>query len=161
MICSLLTYLSWDTYKQHQQHLATITSNPTAPEGWYHIVSIKKDGKQVPALTLDEFRWKTFSLRSGYVGLRAVDGSVSRFTAEGDPIQGAVALYPVDDKMKQIKGAASIGSLRLSVTDGGQASLTGVFKGHDIEAAMQRENPADFPLMSRGFHWISESPYFR
>ena len=161
LICSLLTYLSWDTYKAYQQHLATIESNPTPPEGWYRIVSIKKDGKDVPALTPDEFRWKTFSLRGSYVGLRSIDGSMRRFRADGDLLQGPVALYPVDEKKERIKGAASIGSLRLSVTDGGQASLKGVFNGHEVEAAMQSENPADLPLMSRGFRWISESPHVR
>jgi uncharacterized membrane protein YphA (DoxX/SURF4 family) len=161
VICALLTYLSWDAYKTHRKHLATILSNPTAPEGWYRIVSIRKDGKEVPALTLNEFRWKTFSLRGSLIGLRAVDGSLHRFKAEGDPIQGPVDLYPVNDKYERIMDSPSVGSLRLNVAEHGQASVKGIFEGHDFEAAMQRENPADFPLMSRGFHWISESPYFR
>jgi hypothetical protein len=161
LICTLLTYLSWDTYGAYKQHLGKILSNPEAPEGWYHIVSIKKDGKEVPALTLDECRWKTFFLRSGYVGLRGVDGSLRRFKAEGDPALSEVTLYPVDHKNERLPGAPTVGSLKLSVTQDGLASLKGVLNEHQIEADMRRENPVDFPLMSRGFHWISESPYIR
>lgn len=161
LICSLLIYLSWDTYKTYRQNLAARSDNPTAPEGWYRIVSIKKDDATVPRLTLDEFRWRTFSLRGGYVGLRMIDGSLHRFKAEGDPIQGPITLYPVDDKNQPIKDAATIGSIWLSVNEDGQAILSGVFNGHPIEAVMERENPVDFPLMNRGFRWVNESPYFR
>jgi hypothetical protein len=45
--------------------------------------------------------------------------------------------------------------------DGTTGSLTGTFGGHTVEATLQRRNPADFPLMSRGFRWIIEEPYFR
>jgi hypothetical protein len=45
--------------------------------------------------------------------------------------------------------------------DGTAGTLTGVFDGHTVDAAVRRRNPADFPLMSRPFRWIIEEPYFR
>lgn len=162
LIGSLLIYLAWDTHQTYKQHLAARSDFPKPPEGWYRVVSIRKDNNEVPPLTPDDFRWRTFSLRDGYVGLRSVDGTLNRFKAEGDPNQGPVVLYPVDEKRELIKDAPAAGSLELSFADGGgQAHIKGTFHGHDVEAVLQRENPADFPLMSRGFRWISESPYFR
>ncbi len=161
LICTLLVYLALDARRAYTQQAAARMGDPRAPEGWYRIVSMKRDGGEPRALTLDEGSWKTFSLLKGVVGLRAADGTVHRFKAEGDPTQGPVTLYPVNDKNEPVPGAAAAGTLTLSVSDGGEASLRGVFNGHEIEATMLSRNPADFPLMSRGFRWVSEAPYFR
>jgi hypothetical protein len=68
---------------------------------------------------------------------------------------------PVGGKKEPIKGAAPVGWLSLTVTEGRKAKVKGVIGGHAIEAELQRENPADFPLMSHGFRWISVEPCFR
>jgi len=94
------------------------------------------------------------------LGVRTENGSLRRFAVEGDPVQGPISLFPVDDKMKRIEGAASLGSLQLSFADPRHARLTGKFNGRHVEAELERQNASDMPLMSRGFHWISEAPYF-
>src|SRR5262249_36806964 len=157
----LLIYLSWDTYSAYKRQSAAREVPPMPPDGWYRVASIKKDGKPVPALPLDDCRWRTFYLRGNFVSLRSVDGTASRFIVDGDPLKGPVALYPADENRRPIKGASASGSLNLTVTDGPEACLRGVINGHAFEAALLGENPGDFPLMSRGFHWISEAPYFR
>src|SRR5262249_45375703 len=91
---------------------------------------------------------------------RTEDGSSRRFAVEGDPVQGSISLFPVDDKTKRIEGAVAAGALQLTFSDPRHAHLTGVFDGHRVEAELQRQNATDMPLMSRGFHWISEDPYF-
>jgi hypothetical protein len=161
LLGSLLTYLSWDTHAAYVRHEAMVDRDPVVPEGWYRVVSIKKDGKKLPPLTVDQLRWRTFSLRGDYVGFRSLDGSSQQFWAEGDPMQGWLVLYPIDNKRQRIQGAAPVGSLKLAMNGEAEASLTGTFKGQEIEVVLQRENRADFPLISRGFHWISEAAYFR
>lgn len=112
-------------------------------------------------LPLDDGRWKTLCLRGDYVSLRSIDGTISRFKASGDPLQGPAALYPADAKRQPVRGADRRGSLSLTAAQGSEIDFKGVINGHEFEAKLRRENPDDFPLMSRGFRWISEAPYFR
>src|SRR5262249_5711700 len=155
-ISSLLAYLSWGTYAAYRRRSAAREQDPTPPEGWYQVVSVTRDGKAPPALRPDDCRWKSMSLRGGYGSLRFLGGSVARFRAEGDLLSGPASLVAVGGKKEPSKGAAPVGWLSLTVTDGRKARLKGVIGGHGIEAELQRENRADFPLMSRGFRWISE-----
>jgi hypothetical protein len=104
-------------------------------------------------------RWKTVSLRSGQIGVRSVDGSLQRFKSEGDPIRDQAVLYPIDKQGKV--GTAPAGSLKFKLTERGDAIVNGSFGGHVFSAETQRQNPDDFPLMNRGFRWISEAPFFR
>jgi hypothetical protein len=103
---------------------------------------------------------ETLTLRGNFITLRAFDGTAYRFKADGEIFQGPVTLLPVDDKRELIPGAAPVGPITLNIGDDGHASLMGNFNGHTVEAAMQRENPADMPLMKTGFRWRIESPYF-
>jgi hypothetical protein len=131
------------------------------PEGWYRVESITRDGEEVPKASPDELRWKSVSFRRGRVGLRGFDGSVHRFRMEGEIGQGPMTLFPVDEQGEPVPGSAAIGYLTLNVGDGDAASLSGVFAGHRVDAVLQRQNRTDLPLMSRGFRWIIEEPYFR
>jgi hypothetical protein len=161
VICSLVAYLTWDTCRTYSQHQAAFLDKPTPPEGWYRVVSLKKDGQTLPPLTVDDFRWQTLWLRGGDLSVQSMDESRQRFKLEGDPLEGTAVLYPVDAKNQRTGGFAAAGFLNLSVKEGTHATMQGVLNGHDFEAVLDRENPADFPLMSRGFRWITESPYFR
>jgi uncharacterized membrane protein YphA (DoxX/SURF4 family) len=156
-----IAYLAWDAHGAYERQSAAREGDPVAPEGWYRVVSIKRDGEDVPAARADELRWKTVSLRRGVVGVRGSDGSIHRFRIEGDAIQGPMTLFAMDDKGDALRGSPPIGSLTLSLADDGDASLTGIFNGHQVNASLKRQNPADFPLMSRRFRWIIEEPYFR
>src|SRR5262249_37060428 len=130
VIGSLLTYLSWDTYRAYQRQAAAREKPPTPPEGWYHVVSVKKDGNPPSALPVEEGRWRTLLLQGNYVSLRCVDGTVGRFVVEGHPLNGPALLYPADEKRWPINGAPSVGSLSLAVTEDRDARLSVVLNGH-------------------------------
>jgi hypothetical protein len=161
-IAALVGTLSWDTARQYRQHLAQREKDRMPPEGRYRVESFWRDGAEPgePALDSGAMRWTTVSLRQGVIGLREEERLVRRFKAEGDPFRGPISLYPVDDKMQRVEGAPSVGSLHWSFMGAGRARVTGTVDGHAIEADLRRENASDLPLMSRGFHWISEAPYF-
>jgi hypothetical protein len=161
LVGSLLAYFSWDTWRAYQRQAAMREKPPTPPEGWYQITSVKRDGNRVSALPVEDGRWRTFLLRGNYVSLRCVDGTVGRFVVEGDPLTGPAVIYPADEKRQPINGAPSPGSLSLKVTEDREAQLRVMLNAHAFEATLRRENPDDFPLMSRGFRWVSEAPYFR
>ena len=136
-----------------------VEPEPVPPEGWYRVVSIKRDGEEVPPARADELRWKIISLRGGKVGVRGLDGAVHRFRTEGG-IPGPMKLFEVDEKGDQGPDSLAVGVLRLQLSDGVAARLQGTFYGHEVDATLERQNPADFPLMSRRFRWVIEEPYF-
>jgi hypothetical protein len=41
----------------------------------------------------------------------------------------------------------------------GLLAIEGTFEGRQIRARLRLADPSEFPLLSRGFHWISERPY--
>ncbi len=45
--------------------------------------------------------------------------------------------------------------------EGEKLVLDGVFRKHSIHARLHRSDKQDFPLTSRGFHWINERPFNR
>jgi hypothetical protein len=134
--------------------------DPVAPEGWYRVVSIKRDGEAVPPASVDELRWKTISLRDGIAGMRGFDGSIRRFRIAGEPGRTPIMLFELHEP--NVPGdSLPIGTLILHELGGGEAALTGDMYGHRVDATLKRQNRRDFPLMSRPFRWIIEEPYFR
>jgi hypothetical protein len=156
-----VTFFALDARSTYERQSAAREVPPVAPEGSYQVVSILRDGKEVPAADPSELRWKRVSLRGGVLGLRGLDGSLHRYKTEGDPLQGSLVVSTFDDKGDPIIGSPPIGTLTLTPSGDGTAKLTGEFDGHRVEATLKRQNPSDFPLMARGFRWISEEPYFR
>ena len=162
LVVGLLGYLSWDTVTQYRDHIARREKEPVAPEGNYTVDSFTRDGRKVrpPVLNPDDFEWKTFSLREGVIGIRTGFGPVRRFRAAGDITHHPTALVPLDEDSRLIPGAAPAGVLEFAATPNGGAHVTGFFVNHAVDAELQRRNASDMPLLSRGFHWVSEAPYF-
>ena len=161
LIVSLLVYLSWDTQRKFHMQASNREAEPLPPEGNYAVQTFKRNGAEVaPSTNPDDFPWTSFSLRKGVVGVRTRDGSLRRFSAEGDITAEEVRLLPLGERMTPIPGVAPAGSLRLSVATDGRASVAGTLNGYRVEAALRRRNAADMPLRSRGFRWVSEAPYF-
>ena len=133
---------------------------PVPPYGWYAVSSFQEEGQELPALATDGHRWKLLSLWQGGVTMLGFDGSRRRFQVDGDPMQGPMTLLPAewtrDGDFVLVPGAVPAGRLRLDLGTGGRASLEGIYDGRTVRVALTPLNPADFPLMNRGFHWISE-----
>jgi hypothetical protein len=158
-IGAAIAYLAWDAHAAHTRQSAARESEPVPPEGWYRVVSITKDGEEVPTARAEGLRWKVVSLRAGRVGVRGLDGTMHRFRTEG-AIPGPMTLFEIDEKGQPGQDSLAVGVLRLQLSDGRDARLQGTFYGHEVGATLERQNPSDFPLMSRRFRWVIEEPYF-
>jgi len=143
-------YLTWSTVHEYRAHLATREHEPVAPDGHYRVAAFRRDGAVANPADLP---WRNVSLAGARVGIRTVDGTLRRFTAASDPTRGTAQLIPEG-------GGAPIGSIHIELQADGAGHVTGNVDGHAIDAELQRENPADMPLVHRGFHWVSEAPYF-
>ena len=134
--------------------------NPKPPEGWYEVSSMRSDGVEVPALATGGERWKMFALIAGYVRTTGFDRSTHLYKADGTPERG-LTLTPTDAAGEATAGAKPVGQVQIQFAANGTAALQGTLDGHRVDAAMKRVTAKDFPLMKRGFHWISEAPYNR
>ena len=157
-IGAAIAYFAWDAHAAHTRQSAARESEPVPPEGWYRVVSITKDGEEVPPARADELRWKIVSVRRGKVSVRGLDGAMHRFRAEG-AIPGPLTLFEIDEKGQPKGDSLAVGVLRW-LNDGRAARLQGTIYGHAVDATLERQNPSDLPLMSRRFRWIIEEPYF-
>jgi hypothetical protein len=160
VIVTGIAYLTLDARAAHERQVAAREKDPVAPEGWYQVVSVKRDGEDVPKASVEELRWKTISYRRGVLSFRGLDNRMHRFRAEGEVGRGPLTLFALGEKSEVIPDSPPIGVLTLNLPDDGAVSLSGVFYGHHIDVALSRQNPRDFPLMSRGFRWVIEEPYF-
>ena len=160
IVGSVLVYLAWDAARAYERQTSARDVPPVPPEGWYRIESIRRDEQAMPPMPADEMRWRTISWRGGMIGVRGLDGSVHRFKPEADFLMGPSAVVSVNEKGEPVSGPTGSLHLRLNA-DGATGVVTGVLNGHVVEATVRRQNPGDFPLVSRGFRWISEEPYFR
>ncbi|HJQ41264.1 MAG TPA: hypothetical protein VKB93_29340 [Thermoanaerobaculia bacterium] len=149
-------------FKQAIDYKRTVgdRSNPKPPDGWYAVSSLRRDGVELVPLATNGERWKTFVLLRGYVRLWGFDRSTRLFKVDGKP-DSEFALLPTNDIGETPADAKPLARLRFQVAPDGNATLRGTFEEHQIEVAMKRENNTDFPLMKRGFHWVSEFPYNR
>src|SRR5262249_41481869 len=118
----------------------------------------ERDGAERPPLLTDRERWRTVALFDGFARIYGMDDTARFFRTKGDPKREALSLFPPGEG--EPKGSP-VGSLRLVPAADGSASLEGTFGGHAIKAALQARDTSQFPLMNRGFHWISEYPYNR
>ncbi len=147
-------------YRQRQAAKA-----PVLPDGFYLVDRFVEDGTEVPPLPTDHHRWKKFVLLKGYVRTWNMDGSTDLYRADGDAKAGPVSLVPVNsDTAEPLPGAKPVGNLLVKPPAGGApGSVEGPFNGKSLRVAISFEDrgTSNFPLMNRGFHWISEAPYNR
>jgi hypothetical protein len=134
---------------------------PKVPEGWYKVSSFQEDGKELPALATDGRRWNTFVLLGGYVRLWGFDRSTRLLKVEGNPTHGRFALLALGEGGEPVAGAAPVAQMEFHLSGDGQGLLEGTYEGRALKVAMARQDSRNFPLMKRGFHWISEFPYNR
>lgn len=126
----------------------------TKPPLWgiYDVQSFALDGEALPPLLTDARRWQTvvFDTRQRLT-VRTMDGELHRY---GFAVEGA----------KKLKIYAD-GDARLAWTwerpSPGTLAMAGELDGGQVAIELQARDPATFPLLARGFHWINEEPFNR
>ena len=54
-----------------------------------------------------------------------------------------------------------MGTLHYAEQDASTLTLSGTLGGAPVEIRLKRIDTSKMPLLTRGFHWISERPYNR
>jgi hypothetical protein len=132
--------------------------------GTWDVVEFRRDGVELDRLGQDARRWKYFALverpeMSAAVAMQIQGARIAwRMERSGDTL--------VLRDMRPAAGtdasaAPPAGTLELAREGDERFRLSGTVNGVRIEATCERRDTEDFPLMSRGFHWINEVPYGR
>jgi hypothetical protein len=121
--------------------------------GLWTVEELEVDGVARPPLLTDATRWRRVILEyPGSLGVQLMDSSqVSYGLTLG---KRRLALTKYDDKTWRP-------SFAYSETSPGLLALTGTMDGHKTRLMLRREDESSYRLISRGFHWINETPFNR
>ncbi len=124
--------------------------------GLWEVRSFERTGQKVPPLLTDPDRWSRLTVvQPGAMHIYGMNGERLRMTSELNEKAGTLVLSEWNLKT-ELKGdkIAHRFALRRS---GESLTLTGEFRGQPVRIELE-PGKLEFPLTSRGFHWINEYP---
>lgn len=124
--------------------------------GLYRVERIVRDEREIPLLVSDATLWRRVAVDDfgGWLimTVRTMDERTRRFVVEARPTEGALALTAREAE----KPVPVTFRYRWAETD--RLVLEGPWDGQHLAVELRRE-PSEHLLLSRGFHWINETPY--
>ncbi|HEV2421750.1 MAG TPA: hypothetical protein VGS59_08590 [Candidatus Acidoferrales bacterium] len=120
--------------------------------GLYQVESFTQNGQPV---ALNDARWRRiiFEYKSE-MSVMSMDDTISYYGTKYDAAKKSVTLTAED-------GTTPDGVLTYSQPDAEHLELRGNFKNQPVVIEMRRVDASKFMLVSRGFHWINEHPYYQ
>lgn len=123
--------------------------------GIWNVQDFTLDGQPRAPLTTDSDRWRRLVFDSPqFMTVQNMDDSFRGYAVKIDQKAETLALSGITDK----KGKAN---LSFAQPAPGELIVDGLLEGHKVHAQLQLFERSKFPLVSRGFHWISERPFNR
>lgn len=120
--------------------------------GLYQVESFKQNGQQV---ALNDANWRRVILEyKGQMSVISMDDTISNYEAKFDEAKSGLTLEAED-------GKAPDGTLTYSRPDPDHLEMSGKLKNQPVVIQMRKIDASKFMLLSRGFHWINEYPYYR
>lgn len=113
--------------------------------GIWTVTDFTSDGKTLPPLLDDEFRWQRVVFD--------VPGVMTQQRMDGDLVDVPVT---VDGDVLTI---GDTGQFTVERADD-DLRLRGTLDGKAVDVRLHRQRVEDFTLRSRGFHWVQERPFF-
>jgi uncharacterized membrane protein YphA (DoxX/SURF4 family) len=123
--------------------------------GIWNVEEFVLDGQTRPPLLTDPLRWRrvTFSF-PGYVNVQLMSDQSQFYQLIGSKAMKRWVLTKFNDRTWRSEMAYERPEPGLLVLDG-------TLDGKPVRIRMRRVAMSKFPLVSRGFHWISEYPFNR
>ncbi len=146
----VLVLIAASLYLQHDRSLQ-YRKPPHELHGIWVVEKLVVDGTERPPLLTDTGRWHKIYFTEFGATARPMDGPLVRLAATVDPARRTIAIKVDGDEVWRYT---------LSI-DGDRATLVldGTFRGKPLHAELRRE--PDPLLVTRGFHWIQETPFNR
>ena len=140
------------------RRMSAQASAPSPVQGFYEIETLRRNGVEVPRLYTEAQGWRWVSIGTSYLRIGLVDGSrLPSVKFEMDAVKRGLTLAGTDGPAPK----TLVGTLRYTMPDADHLVLAGTLDAATVEMTLERRKDADSPLLSRGFHWITEHPYTR
>ncbi|WP_179343482.1 DoxX family protein [Winogradskyella ursingii] len=133
------------TDKNHKPHLYGI---------WESELFVKNSDTIAPLITSSN-RWRYLVIENkGRAIVKTIDDELLRYNFKLDTVQKKISMYTENGKMDSL-------NINYIYKNTDYLNLEGSLNNDSISVTLFRKNLDDFPLRSRGFHWINERPYNR
>ncbi|HEX4965672.1 MAG TPA: hypothetical protein VF173_32980 [Thermoanaerobaculia bacterium] len=150
LVAAYSGYLLYQSYDASKNQWGNLSTRPPF-YGIWTVEELEVDGVARPPLLTDATRWRRVLFEyPDYVSVQLMDGSQSDYGL----ILGKrrLTLTKPDDKTWQP-------SFAYEETQPGLLVLDGTMDGRKTRLTLRREDESSYRLVSRGFHWISETPF--
>jgi uncharacterized membrane protein YphA (DoxX/SURF4 family) len=144
-----LTIRDWHTYKQ---------SGAGAPRppfyGLYEVEEFRVGGEVRPPLVTDAERWRYVMLENaGKISVRRMDDSM---------VEYGMAYDAGSHEMRvAMPGAGTVNTFKVIDMGDGLLQIDGDWLGKPMTLKLKQIDRNSFTLVSRGFHWISETSFIQ
>lgn len=147
-------YILWVAGAQSIKDLNDYASLSGPVRGVWSVSEFVQDGLVRPPLMTDSTRWQTvvFDNPKAFTVV-SMDGKRTQYFMRLDDAHRSATLWPASNPEK-------ITMLTLQNPDPNRLTLDGQYEGHHVNAKMTRvdmTDPAKYPLVNKGLHWIN--PY--
>ena len=122
--------------------------------GIFEVEEFVKNGTIQPPLLTDATRWRRFATNKFSAMVRLSTDSMVRFGLRTDTAKHLATLANGPDSSKWVR-------LSYAFPDTTHLTLAGRIAGDSVEMKLRRRPESSYLLVSRGFHWVNEVPYFR
>jgi len=122
--------------------------------GIFEVDTVVKNGVVQPALLTDATRWRRLAATARGATVRLATDSVVRYRLQADSAMHMATLTAIGD-------TANKAVLAYAFPDSMHLVLRGRVGADSVEMTLRRRSESSYLLVSRGFHWVNEVPYFR
>ncbi len=122
--------------------------------GIFEVEEVVKNGAVQPPLLTDATRWRRFATSPNGALIRLATDSSVRYGLRTDTVKRVATLANAPDSAKWLR-------LSYVFPDSMHLTLSGRIGADSVEMKLRRRPQSSYLLVSRGFHWVNEIPFFR
>ena len=138
-----------------EKRFNNVTDSQPPLYGIWEVNTFIKNSDTIPPLLTVKSRWRYLVIeREGFASVKTMDNDIYRYKFEIDTTAKKISMY-------KIKGEKDSLNLNYFRNDYNYLKLQGLLENDSIELHLFEKDLEDFPLKTRGFHWINERPYNR
>jgi hypothetical protein len=156
LVVGLSGYFVYDALKGGLEFYRTIaTSRSTPLYGVYDVEGFQRNGQEVPPSITDSTRWRKVALGMyPTMRVRMMDDTGRSFAGDIDDRSRSVVVFERSKPADKSK-------LTYFQPDPSHLLLAGKFQQDTLRIWLRKVDLSKFLLVSRGFHWINETPLNR
>jgi len=143
----------------HQSSTAYASRNRTVRSpvhGMWEVEEFARNNQVLPPLVTDTTRWRRLLISSmNRMSLVLMSDSLRSYRMRLDTAVNTFAVMPYG------QDTTALASFAYSLPDGDHMRIEGVMGSDSVRVSLRRRADESLMLVSRGFHWVNETPFNR